>query len=180
MPKIVLSKGESLLKLMHKAGLIVDTFTGIWLLEKGSLQKIANKDSDYSILNIYAQGDYLMGDSDLAIDYIAIEDSIIVNVSLTELDPMQILYQLDAIEELMFVNSFKFEEADVHESGRLSRFFDWAGKRLGRKQRSIPYFLSQADIGKLVGANRVTVNRKLQSIKRLTDLGKDLDSTAYK
>lgn len=186
MPNIVLSKGESMLKLMIKAGLVIDTLNGLWFLKKGSLQKIANKDNsnDYAIINIYSQGDYLMGDSDLNIDYIAMEDSVILEVSLNEIDPIQLMFQLDAVEELMFVNSFKFEEDSLSDicikTGRFYRFLSWLSKRLGRHKVSIPEILNQTDMGKLVGATRVTVNRKIQVIKKLTELNGEINNSVYK
>lgn len=167
MPSVTLSKGESLVKLLSKVGLIVDTFTGIWLLEKGSLQKIASKnpDTNYSVLNIYSQGDYLMGDSDLNIDYVAIEDSLITQVSLNEIDPIQLLYQIDSIEGLVYVNSFKLEEDNIKNT-RFVKFLIWAGRRLGKSCYLVPSLLNQSDMGSLIGATRVTVNRKLQQVRK--------------
>lgn len=174
MSTIFLNRGESLVKLMIKTGLIVDSFTGIWLVENGSLQKVANKEisaktknisNTYAVLNFYSKGDYFMGDSDLCIDYIAIEDARVSQVSLVDIDPVQLLYQLDAIEELAYVNSFKLED-ETNLQGRISKFLAWASKRLGKQKLAIPELINQTDIGKMVGVTRVTANKKLQEIKK--------------
>jgi CRP-like cAMP-binding protein len=170
MPTIKLSKGESLVKLMVNAGLAIDSLTGIWFIQKGSLQKVAiNEESDQVnyrvVLNIYSQGDYFMGDSDLFIDYIAIEDADISEISLSEIDPMQLLYQLDAIEELRFVNSHKLE-GSFNQHGKINKFLDWASKRLSKEKSIVLSLISQSTIGQLVGVTRITTNKKLKEIRK--------------
>jgi CRP-like cAMP-binding protein len=170
MATIKLSKGESLVKLMVNAGLAVDSLTGIWFIEKGSLQKVAiNEESDqlnYRVaLNLYSQGDYFMGDSDLFVDYIAIEDAEISEISLSEIDPMQLLYQLDAIEELRFVNSHKLEGSS-NQHGKINKFLDWASKRLSKEKSTVLDLINQSTIGQMVGVTRITTNKKLKEIRK--------------
>jgi CRP-like cAMP-binding protein len=170
MPNIKLNKGESLVKLMVSAGLVIDSLTGIWFIAKGSLQKVAiNEDTDQLnhrvVLNLYSQGDYFMGDSDLSIDYIAIENAEISEISLSEIDPMQLLYQLDAIEELRFVNAHKLEDESNHQ-GKMNKFLDWASKRLSKEKTTVLSLINQATIGQLVGITRITTNKKLKEIRK--------------
>jgi hypothetical protein len=157
--QIKLQKGDSLRQYLKEFD--VDIKCGIWILAEGSLQKRAlSKDDIYTVLNLYAVGDYFIGDSDLFIDYIALEYSIINWVQLSDIDPVKVLFQLDDLEQLHWLNSFKLEE-EQKANNRIELFVSWASRKLHKSIRDIPKILSQDVISKLTGVNRVTVNRKI-------------------
>lgn len=168
MTVITMSPGESLADLLKRSGNLISFNSGIWLLEKGSLQKRALKSDgssepnildNYSIVNIYAQGDYFQGDSDMEIDYFALEESVISLVTIPEIDPVRLLFQLDSLEELMHQRSYS--DREDKKKNKLPNFFAWACKKLNRSDEQIVALLSQEEIGKLMGLRRSTVNRKL-------------------
>lgn len=168
MPKITLSDGESLSKLLSKSGNILDISSGIWLVESGSLQKRACISADYftdeyTVINLYAAGDYFIGDSDLKVDYFALENTIISTVAISEIDPVKLLFQLDSLESLLFLNTYHLETPD-NTKGKVHNFLVWASKKLNRNIADITRLLTQEEIGKLLNLSRLTVHRKLKMI----------------
>lgn len=168
MPKVTLSDGESLSRLLSKAGNPFDITSGIWLVESGSLQKRACIDSDnvideYTVINLYAAGDYFIGDSDLLIDYFALEETVISNISISEIDPVKLLFQLDSLESLLFLNAYHLETPE-NTKGKIHNFLVWASKKLNKNIADITNLLTQEEIGKLLNLSRLTVHRKLKMI----------------
>jgi hypothetical protein len=157
--KIRLQKGESLRQ--YLTDIDVHIKCGIWVLEEGSLQKRAiSKDDSYTVLNLYAVDDYFIGDSDLFIDYVALEYSVIRSVGISDIDPVKVLFQLDDLEQLNWLNSFKLQEKN-QSNNRIDLFVNWASRKLHKSVMEVPKVLSQDVISKLTGVNRVTVNRKI-------------------
>lgn len=169
MAVISMSAGESLADLLQRSGNLINFNSGIWLIQEGSLQKRALKPNttasnildDYAIVNIYCQGDYFMGDSDMKIDYFALEDSIITQVNINQIDSAKLLFQLDSLEELIYCRSYN----DRDETRlKLPMFLTWICKKLQRSDSQVFNLLSQEEIGKLVGFKRQTVSRKLSEM----------------
>lgn len=168
---ITMSVGESLADLLKRSGNVITFNSGIWIIEEGSLQKrslrhqedkTSNITDNYSILNIYTKGDYFMGDSDMVIDYFALESTTIRQVQIDKVDPVKLLFQLDALEE--YVHYTSYSDREDSKNNRIANFFTWIRKKLKRPNDEITHLLTQEEIGRMTGLHRTTVNRKLKML----------------
>jgi hypothetical protein len=149
-----------------KKGEYVYIPSGIWEVTSGIMTKIGTNNCDeYVYINVCVPGDYIM--PDLGIKVLALTNSSLVPVSISDIDTVKLFHQINDLERLALIRTHSLNPpvpGDGIYLGRIAKFLAWLSSRTGLGDKEIFSLFSQKSIGSFVGIKRCAVSSRLSAM----------------